>query len=282
MQRRGVEIELAAARGAERTDVELAEIEDAEELTDALEDAARRAEGTLVVDLRCSRRPAVALPVALDLAVAALARRSPALRLRALVESEAIAERLAQQLTGGEAGHRSEWRVGRFEVEVLTGDIVAIAADAVVNASNCSLKLGAGVSGALKRACGPGLQAEMNRHAPIEPGGLAVTGSHGLRAAPRIVHVATASGGADVVETALRKILEHAERNQLRSVAIPALGTGTGGLAMARAARIFREVIATYASTASRPLRVRIVLWSEADHRAFASELAEDARYSPA
>lgn len=280
MRMRGVDIELVVVAGNEPADVALEEAEDEEDLKALIESAAERTGGSLVLDLRCAGRPRVALPTAIELAVAALAGTSAAPRVRAMVEREEVAARLAERLSGGQGGHRSEWKAGPVVIELQTGDIVAVVADAVVNASNTSLKLGSGVSAALKRACGPGLQAEMSRHAPIEPGGLAVTGAHGLGTAPTILHVATASGGPDVVDRAVKNILGYAARRPLRSVAIPGLGMGTGGLAADRAARIFADAIASHAAVETQPALVRVVLWAPSDYAAFEAAFASDPRFT--
>ena len=170
-------------------------------------------------------------------------------------------------------------RGGGAMVQLRTGDIIAIAADAVVNASNTQLRLGAGVSAALRRACGPALQAEMSALAPIEPGGLAVTSAHELMTTSRILHVATASGEVEVIRRALANVLLYGSEHALDTVAIPALGMGTGGLSREACCAAFRDAIANHAAPV--PRTIIVVLWTAADYDAFAAGFASDARFSP-
>src|SRR5690606_4308840 len=66
-------------------------------------------------------------------------------------------------------------------LELVTGDITAQPdLDAVVNAANARLRPGGGVAGAIHRAAGPGLAAECEPLAPIEPGACVITGAHDL------------------------------------------------------------------------------------------------------
>jgi O-acetyl-ADP-ribose deacetylase (regulator of RNase III) len=265
--------------GEHRADIVLDELESIDDLTEAVIEAAEHARPEIVIDLRCRDRPAVPLIAAMEAAIDALREVEAAAKLRFLVASERVAESLRGR--GGTAGGRSsKWRTGEMEVELLIGDITAVAAAAVVNASNTMLKLGAGVSGALRRACGPGLQADMAARAPIAPGGLAVTGAHGLATTRSIIHVATASGEPEIVERALRNVLRFCAEHSIFSVAIPGLGMGTGGLARARCAEIFRDVLADRTETAA-PRLVRVVLWTAADFEAFENALSHDRRFEP-
>jgi O-acetyl-ADP-ribose deacetylase (regulator of RNase III) len=116
--------------------------------------------------------------------------------------------------------------------------------------------------------------------APIEPGGLAVTSAHELMTASRILHVATASGEPDVILHALANILAYGSKHALGSVAIPALGMGTGGLSREACCAAFRDAIADHA--ASHPRTIIVVLWTAVDYDAFAAGFATDARFAPA
>ena len=66
-------------------------------------------------------------------------------------------------------------------VLILTGDIVEQDVDAIVNAANNDLVLGAGVAGAIRRAGGPAIQDECDAHGPIRVGEAAITGAGRLR-----------------------------------------------------------------------------------------------------
>src|SRR4051795_1487018 len=57
-----------------------------------------------------------------------------------------------------------------LRLEVREGDIAAVEADAVANAANDHLWMGAGVAGALKRAGGDEIEREAVAQGPIEPG----------------------------------------------------------------------------------------------------------------
>ena len=57
-----------------------------------------------------------------------------------------------------------------FEIEVVKGDITGINVDAIVNAANNELWMGAGVAGAIKRAGGSVIEEEAMNKGPIMPG----------------------------------------------------------------------------------------------------------------
>ena len=71
-------------------------------------------------------------------------------------------------------------------VHVEEGDISEFDGDAVVNAANNHLRLGAGVAGALARRGGPSIQREcdehVNQHGPLSVGQAALTGGGNLPA----------------------------------------------------------------------------------------------------
>ncbi len=63
-----------------------------------------------------------------------------------------------------------------MRIEVIQGDITACAVDAIVNAANNQLWMGAGVAGAIKRQGGQVIEDEAVRQGPIPVGEAVVTG----------------------------------------------------------------------------------------------------------
>jgi len=133
--------------------------------------------------------------------------------------------------------------VGVVRVEV--GDITTYRGDAIVNAANNHLNLGAGVAGAIRRAGGPSIQAECDRHGPIRVGEAALTGAGNLQV-DFIIHAA-AMGDEPVSGQSIRAStlasLDLAERHGIRRLAFPVLGSGVGGFDFVRAAVVMADAI---------------------------------------
>ena len=125
------------------------------------------------------------------------------------------------------------------------GDITTYDGDAIVNAANNHLILGAGVAGAIRRAGGPTIQAECDRLGRIKVGEAAITGAGSLRV--RWVIHAAAMGDAPVSEGSIRAStaasLRLAAQYAARRVAFPILGSGIGGFGFRRAAEVMLETI---------------------------------------
>ena len=136
-----------------------------------------------------------------------------------------------------------------MRIEVVEGDITALAVDAIVNAANESLLGGGGVDGAIHRAAGPGLLAECRGLPQVRPGvrcptGEArITGGHRLPARHVIHTVGPVWEGGDGDEAALlagcyRASLRLAAAHGLASIAFPAISCGVFGYPHAQAAEV--------------------------------------------
>jgi O-acetyl-ADP-ribose deacetylase (regulator of RNase III) len=129
-------------------------------------------------------------------------------------------------------------------LEVRDVDIAAVEADAVANAGNDHLWMGAGVAGALKRAGGEAIEREAMARGPIELGS-AVATTAGRLPARWVIHGAVMGQSlrtnADLIRRTTRSCLEVADELDCDSLALPAFGTGVGGFPLRECARIMVE-----------------------------------------
>lgn len=167
------------------------------------------------------------------------------------------------------------WGVGGARVEVVQGDIVDQDVDALANAANTALWLGAGVAGAIRARGGPEIQEACDRHGPIPLGEAVVTGAGSL--GPRfVIHAAGMHLGghvsADSLASCTRNTLQRARELGVASLALPAIGTGMGGFPLAECARIMVGEVAAALAAGSGALRlVRFVLFSPPARDRFAA-----------
>ena len=136
-----------------------------------------------------------------------------------------------------------------MQIDVVAGDIAALDMDAVANAANDHLWMGAGVAGALKRVGGDEIEREAMAQGPI-PVGTAVATSGGRLPARHVIHGAVMGQDlrtdAGLVARTTRACLELADELGCRSLALPAFGTGVGGLPLAECARVMVDVVRAY------------------------------------
>jgi len=136
-----------------------------------------------------------------------------------------------------------------MEFDVIRGDIAAQRADALVNAANTELSMGAGVAGALKSGASPGIDDEAVSKGPIDLGEVAVTDAYELDAEYVIHAAAMPAGGtatAESIRDATRNTLERADDLGCESLVLPALGCGIAGFDLREGARIICEELADY------------------------------------
>lgn len=128
-----------------------------------------------------------------------------------------------------------------LRLEVRDGNIAAVEADAIANAANDRLWMGAGVAGAIKRAGGEDIELEAMKLGPIPLGSAVATGAGRLHAR-WVIHGAVM--GQDLrtndalVRETTRACLGLADELGCSSLALPAFGTGVGGFPLAECARI--------------------------------------------
>ena len=155
---------------------------------------------------------------------------------------------------------------------IIEGDITEQDVDAIVNAANNDLVLGGGVAGAIRSKGGPAIQKECDAHGPISVGSAAITGAGNLRAR-HVIHAASMSLGGGTTATALRSSMDAvfriARENALRTIAIPAVGTGIAGFPIDECATIMAGCLSQALRAGWQPEEVRFVLFGIAAREEF-------------
>ncbi|MGH2427488.1 MAG: O-acetyl-ADP-ribose deacetylase [Candidatus Limnocylindria bacterium] len=171
---------------------------------------------------------------------------------------------------------------GARRLELAQGDITAQRVDAIANAANAALAGGGGVDGAIHRAAGPGLMAELRRRYPDgTPTGTAVaTDAHDLPAR-WVLHAVGpiwrdgSHGEPEDLAGAYRSCLRLCDELGARSVAFPAISLGIYGYPHAAGARVALRTVAEHLRGETAVELARFVLFSADTHAAFAEALAE-------
>ena len=137
-----------------------------------------------------------------------------------------------------------------MDLSVVEGDITRLEVDAIVNAANNHLWMGAGVAGAIKRAGGVSIEREAVEKGPIEIGDAIATGA-GRLAARHVIHGAVMGQdlrtSADLIRRTTLRCLAVADELGCRSIALPAFGTGVGGFPLHECARIMVDAVRGHA-----------------------------------
>ena len=159
-----------------------------------------------------------------------------------------------------------------MQILLAQGDIAQQDADAIVNAANNRLWMGAGVAGAIKRAGGRQIEEEAVAQGPIPIGEAAVTGAGRLKAR-YVIHAAVMGQNlrtdADKIRRATASSLRRADELGLKSIAFPALGTGVGGFPLSECARIMLDAVLAHRAAGTTLERVLFVLYDEPAYQAF-------------
>ena len=137
-------------------------------------------------------------------------------------------------------------------LELVKGDITNEALEAIANAANSKLAGGGGVDGAIHRAAGPSVMAELREKYPDGcPTGQAVITGAGRLAAKHIIHaVGPVYFGkhtdAQLLASAYDRSLRLCREHGIHSVAFPSLSTGAYGYPLSQAAAIAVQTIAKF------------------------------------
>ena len=158
-------------------------------------------------------------------------------------------------------------------IHIERGDLTTYAVDAIVNAANNDLILGGGLAGAIRRRGGPEIQAECDRHGPVQVGQAALTGA-GELPAKYVIHQASMSLGGRTTAKSLRDstraVLAIAEKTpDIHTLAFPAVGTGIAGFDVRRCAEIMLGEAMAHIAAGSKLTDIYFVLFDDAACEAF-------------
>ena len=156
--------------------------------------------------------------------------------------------------------------VNGVSIECVQGDITKQSdMQAVVNAANAQLEPGGGVAGAIHKAAGVALEKACEPLAPIEPTEAVITDAFNLPNAYVIHCLGPVYGINRPEDLLLRKcydrILDVAEKHEIKSIALPALSTGAFGYPMEEAADVALKAVLDKTCALSSVKHVRFVLF---------------------
>jgi len=142
-----------------------------------------------------------------------------------------------------------EAKINKTILELTQGDITDLDTDAIVNAANTALQLGGGVAGAVRRKGGSRIQEECNEIGGTHVGGAVITTGGNLKA-KYVIHAVGPRHGEEHEDEKLKDAtlnsLILADKNNLKSIAFPAISTGIFGFPKDRCATIMLSTTVAY------------------------------------
>ena len=169
-------------------------------------------------------------------------------------------------------------------IQLVLGDITRIPADAIVNAANSALAGGGGVDGAIHRAGGRAIMADLERRYGADrhcPTGSAVVSDAGDLPASWVIHAVGpiwrggAAGEPEFLASAYRTSLRVAAEQGARTVTLPAISCGIYGYPLDQAARIAIDTVRDVLATEPGPIEgVTFVLFSQDTYDVFEEALS--------
>jgi O-acetyl-ADP-ribose deacetylase (regulator of RNase III) len=167
-------------------------------------------------------------------------------------------------------------KVGNSILDLIRGDITEQDTEAIVNAANRQLILGGGVAGAISRKGGPQIQKECKKFGETFVGAAVKTTGGNLKAKYVIHAVGPRMGEGDEdnkLRNATLNSLKLTERDEIKSIAFPAVSTGIFGFPIARCAEIMLSTVIEYLKGKTSLEKVVFCLFTEADYRVFEKQL---------
>jgi O-acetyl-ADP-ribose deacetylase (regulator of RNase III) len=155
---------------------------------------------------------------------------------------------------------RAGYQLGDVLFTCEEGNIAAQTADAIVNSANCDMQMRFGVGAALVQVGGERIEREAADHGEQPLGACVATGAGRLHAR-YVLHAVCAWEHTSYVGRAMQATLLTAFSLGLRSLAVPALGTGAAGVPFEASALAIASVVRNLALLGGSPIaRISFVL----------------------
>ncbi len=169
--------------------------------------------------------------------------------------------------------------VGPATIELVQGDITTQDLEAIGNAANSKLAGGGGVDGAIHRAGGREIMAELKARYPhgCPTGQAVITGAGTLKAKAVIHAVGPVYTGkpkdAELLASAYRASLHLCSEHGIHTIAFPSISTGVYGYPVEEAAPIALDAVVDYLTQHPEIERVRFVLFDARTYAAYVRAL---------
>jgi len=170
--------------------------------------------------------------------------------------------------------------IGKSALEVVQGDITLQDTEAIGNAANSALAGGGGVDGAIHRAGGPSIMAELKSRYKGCPTGSAVITAGGNLKAKYVIHAVGPrySGSpkdAGLLAGAYQKSLELCSEHNISSIAFPSISTGVYGYPVEEASRIALNTVINYLEKRQDIKVIRFVLFDSRTYQTYVVALKQ-------
>ena len=160
------------------------------------------------------------------------------------------------------------------KVDVVTGDLTKESSEAIVNVIGTDLNMNnfGQLSRVIARSCGPQVQQELNRKGTQTPGSAVMTSGGGTLIARHIIHIVATTSDRQELETCLEEGLRLADANGIKSISVPAIGTGGFGLSGSESAQLVFQALNNMVDNFESISSVRIVVFQTQMVQAFQRE----------
>ena len=139
----------------------------------------------------------------------------------------------------------------KTKITIIQGDITSLKVDAIVNAANSTLLGGGGVDGTIHKVAGPKLLEECKKINGCKTGEAKITKGYNLKA-KYIIHTVGPQYGKEkgqekkLLASCYKNSLNLAKKYNLKTIAFPAISTGTYGYPKEKAVKIVHTTIMEY------------------------------------